>query len=41
MKKLHLHLWDFPRIYTRIKLGSAWIFYEECEICGKVRIKRW
>lgn len=38
MRKLHLHIWDLPSIHTRLKFGSYSSVYEECQICGKLRL---
>ena len=40
MRKLHLHIWGIPSIKTKLKLGSMARLYEECEICGKLRLVR-
>ena len=38
IKKLdyHLHIWIPPRYKNRVKLGSSWRYYSECEVCGKL-----
>lgn len=36
---LHIHIYDTPRFINRIRLGSAWIYYKECRICGKLSVR--
>lgn len=38
MKRLHLHIWGIPSPQTKLKLGGYSRFYEECSICGKLRL---
>ena len=35
----HIHIYSLPRLINRIRLGSSWIYFVECEICGKLKIK--
>ena len=35
----HIHIYGLPRFINRMRLGSAWIYYSECRICGKLKIK--
>ena len=35
----HIHIYGLPRFINRVRLGSAWIYYSECRICGKLKIK--
>lgn len=35
----HIHIYGLPRFINRVRLGSAWIYYSECQICGKLKIK--
>lgn len=34
----HLHVWGIPSFKTRVKLGSMYIYYSECVICGKLKM---
>ena len=34
--KDHIHIWVLPSYKNRIKLGSIWRYYSECEICHKL-----
>lgn len=35
----HMHLYGLPSFTNRVRLGRAWIYYSECRICGKLRIR--
>lgn len=35
----HIHIYDTPRFINKVRLGSAYIYYSECRICGKLRIR--
>jgi hypothetical protein len=37
--KPHIHIYDTPSLINKIYLGGAWIYYSECRICGKLRIR--
>lgn len=38
-KQPHIHIYDLPSVINRLRLGCAWIYYSECRICGKLRIR--
>lgn len=36
---LHIHVYSTPRLINRIRLGSSWIYFVECKVCGKLKIE--
>ena len=34
----HLHVWGIPNAETKLRFGSAWVYYEQCTVCGIVRL---
>ena len=37
--QLHIHIYDTPSFINKMRLGSAWVYYSECRICGKLKIR--